>query len=164
MRTFLTKISVVLLLVFSFSGCKKEEVKVYEVETITLYNSASEKKNLKTDAQFLSIVYTDLFGVSITAQEMSILARSYNSFGDKNLIIDMLIKTMLVSPDAQVPTETEMRQDIEGFVSVAFKRFYVRNATAQELWFFNNLIKNEPALVPTDVYYALLTADEYRYY
>lgn len=164
MRTSLIKISAVLLFMLSLAGCQKEEVKVFEVEQITLYNSASEKKNLKSDAQFLSILYTDLFGISITAQEMSILARSYNSFGDKSLVIDMLIRTMLVSGTAEVPSNTAMRADIEGFVAQAFKRFYVRNATAQEVWFFNNLIKNEPDLLPTDVYYALLTANEYRYY
>ena len=43
------------------SACMREVVDQYQVNDINLYSSASEKKNLKTDEQFISILYTDLF-------------------------------------------------------------------------------------------------------
>jgi hypothetical protein len=164
MNTSLTKIAQAFGLVLILLSCTKEEVNQYKVDTVTLYNSASEKKNLKTDAQFLSILYTDLFGISITAQEMTILVNSYNSLGDKSLVIDMLTKSMLVSPEANIPTETEMRSNAESFINDAFKRFYVREASPQEVWFFTNLIGNDADLMPVDIYYSMFTANEYRYY
>ncbi|MDZ7847128.1 MAG: hypothetical protein U5L96_10355 [Owenweeksia sp.] len=49
----------VLLLAAAHISCKKEVVHQYEIEEVTLYTSASEKKNLKTDEQFIAILYTD---------------------------------------------------------------------------------------------------------
>ncbi len=154
----------VLLFLFLLAGCKKEQVNQYEIDEITLYSNASEKKNLKTDEQFLSILYSDLFDKSISAQEMSLLTRSYTALGDKALVIDMLTKTMLISPDANVPSPEQMHEHPEVFVEEAFKRFYIRKPNVQESWFFTNLIVQDTSIKPVDVYYSMLTADEYRYY
>jgi hypothetical protein len=145
-------------------GCTKEEIKVYEVKPVTLYQSASEKSSLKSDDQFLAILFTDLYGKSISAQEMAILVKAYSSFGDKSLVINMMTKSMLADPSSSKPTDAAMRADVGAFVEETFMRFYVRKPTEQERWFFINRIEQDIQLRPIDIYYVLITANEYRYY
>ena len=90
--------------------------------------------------------------------------QAYTSIGDKSLIIDILIKSLLSDSAAEVPTDTEMRQDVEKFIEETYKRFLVRKPTKQEQWFVSNQIAKNPSLKPVDIYYSLLTSDEYRYY
>lgn len=164
MRTFIIKHSVPLVLILTLFACTKEEVNVYEVKEVTLYQSASEKTNLKSDDQFLAILFTDLYGKTISAQEMAVLVGAYSSFGDKPLVINMMTKSMLADPNSVKPTDTEMRANLDDFIEETFTRFLVRKPTEQEVWFFRNRIEQNPALTPSDVYYALITANEYRYY
>ena len=153
-----------LLLSITFAGCRQEKVEEYQVNDIDLYSSASEKKNLKTDEQFISILYTDLFGESINSTELKKLNRAYTSMGDKSLVIDIMIRGMLANPNAEVAAETSMRARPDEFIVATYKRFLVRQPTEQEKWFLRDKIEKNPELKPSDIYYALLTSDEYRYY
>ena len=153
-----------LVLLVLLTSCKREVVEVYEIDDINLYTSASEKKNLKTDEQFISILYTDLFAQSIDNTELNKLNTAYSSMGDKSLVIDIIIRGLLTNSNAIVSTNTEMRADPDLFIEETYKRFFVRKPNEQEKWFLRNKIQENPALKPVDVYYALLTSDEYRYY
>lgn len=157
-------ISLLVGLLFLGSACKREVVDQYQVKDINLYSSASEKKNLKTDEQFISILYTDLFGKSIDNEELKKLNNAYTSLGDKSLVIDIMIRSMLSNSKASIATETTMRADPDAFITDTYKRFLVRKPTEQEKWFLRNKIENNTNLKPLDIYYALLTSDEYRYY
>lgn len=53
------------------AGCNREKRYIYEVEQQELYQNASEKRNLKSTTQFISIAYNDLFGSSITTEELN---------------------------------------------------------------------------------------------
>lgn len=132
MNISLTKISGLLLLMALLAGCQKEVVKQYQINEVNLYTSASEKKNLKTDEQFISILYTDVFGQAISNSDMQTLNRAYTSMGDKSLVIDILIKSMLSNTAAIITTDTEMRAGAETFVADTYKRFLVRKPSAQE--------------------------------
>lgn len=145
-------------------SCQREVVEQYQINEVNLYSSASEKKNLKTDEQFISILYTDLFGKSIDSDELKRLNTAYTSMGDKTLVIDIMIRGMLSSADAVIADENTMRARPDEFIEDTYKRFLVRKPTEQEKWFLRNKIENNQELKPIDVYYALLTADEYRYY
>ena len=145
-------------------SCKREVTKQYEINEVNLYTSASEKKNLKSDEQFISILYSDLFGTAITNSKLQELNQAYTSFGDKSLIIDMLIKSMLADPGAQVSTAQGMRDAPGEFVQTAYKTLLVRKPTKQEEWFLVNQIEKNPDLEPMDIYYSMLTCEEYRYY
>ncbi len=169
MITSLTKIYrlPVFLLLAIFLGlgaCQKTTVTQYELEEIKLYSSASEKKNLKSDEQFISILYTDVFGKSISNDQLRNMNKAYASIGDKSLIIDIFIKSLLTDPAADLPSDTEMRADEQKFIEETYKRFLVRKPTGQEIWFLTNQIRKNPSLTALDIYYALLTSDEYRYY
>lgn len=160
----ISTIKILLLLVLVISACETEVVNVYEVNRVELNGSASEKKNLKNDEQFIAILYRDLFNKNIDTESMDVLLETYSSFGDKPLIIDQIIKSMLGLPGIQVMTDSQMRADPKAFVNQLFEQFLVRKPTAQEQWFLENQIQQNPGLKAMDIYYAILTSEEYRYY
>lgn len=145
-------------------SCQREVVDQYQINDVNLYTSASEKKNLKTDDQFISILYTDLFGKSINNEELKRLNKAYTSMGDKSLVIDIMIRGMLSNSEAIISDKNAMRARPEEFIEESYKRFLVRQPTEQEKWFLKNKIENNQNLKPLDIYYAILTSDEYRYY
>jgi len=145
-------------------ACKREVVQQYEVNEVNLYTSASEKKNLKTDEQFISILYSDLFETGISNSKLQELNQAYTSMGDKSLVIDILIKSLMADPGAKIPVENDMRANPADFVENVYKKLLVRKPTPQEEWFLTNQIEKEQDLTPMDIYYSILTSDEYRYY
>lgn len=151
------------LLLFAL-GCKKEQIFTYGVNDVTVEQPGAVKPNVKSDLEVISIAYTDLFGTTIPPDELDDKAKAYQSFGDKRLIIDMIILNFLNEPGVQVPTATAMRDDVEQFVADAYARFFVREPTAFEQWFVSDLIHKDQDITPELVYYAFMTSNEYRYY
>ncbi len=157
-------IGLLVLTIVLSTSCKKDMVTQYQIRDVELYSSASDKKNLKSDEQFISIMYTDIFEKSISNEQLLSMNKAYTSIGDKSLIIDILIKSLLADQSASIPTIAEMRADPETFVQDTYKRFLVRLPSKQEQWFLTNQIANNNKLEPIDIYYAVLTSEEYRYY
>jgi len=121
------------------SACKQtEDLYIYEVNNVEVNQADVEKVNLKTDLEFVSIVYSDLFGSTLPAEELSQLVRTYNSMGDKKLVEDMIIKDLLTRSDVDMPTSADMFADSEQFVKDTYKRFYTRVPSEYELWFLKN--------------------------
>lgn len=160
----LKTIAMLLIMALSFSACNKDAVTRYELEDVNLYSSASDKKNLKSDEQFISIMYTDIFERSISNSQLVTMNEAYTSMGDKSLIIDILIKSLLTDQGASIPTLSEMKSKPEEFVQNTYTRFLVRLPSKQEEWFLVNQIESNNKLEPIDIYYAMLTSEEYRYY
>jgi hypothetical protein len=146
------------------SSCKKEDVFTYEVNDVSVNQPGAVKPNVKSDLEVISIAHTDLFGATISPSDLQELALSYQAFGDKRLMIDMIILNFLNEPNIQVPTATDMRADVEGFVSASYRKFFVREPTAFEQWFVSDLIRKDADLSPELVYYGFMTSNEYRYY
>lgn len=146
------------------NGCKKENVFTYEVNDVEVNQPGAVKPNVKSDLEVISIAYTDLFGSTIAPAELQDLALSYQSFGDKRLMIDMVILNFLNEPNVQVPSSADMRNDVEGFVAASYRKFFVREPTAFEQWFVSDLIRKDADLSPELVYYGFMTSNEYRYY
>lgn len=158
------RVSGLLIAMTLLVSCQREVVEQYQINDVNLYSSASEKKNLKTDEQFISILYTDLFGKSIDNEELKRLNTAYTSMGDKSLVIDIMIRGMLTSSDVVIADENSMRARPDEFINDTYKRFLVRKPNEQEKWFLRDKIENNQDLKPLDIYYAILTSDEYRYY
>jgi hypothetical protein len=152
------------LLLLLLGGCKKEIIYTYEVNDVDVSQPGSAKPNVKSDLEVLSIAYSDLFGTSIPADELEAMSLSYQSFGDKRLVLDMIILNFLNEPGVQVPTDAAMRTDIEGFVDASYRKFFVREPSAFERWFVSDLIRKDAGLTPDLVYYAFMTSVEYRFY
>lgn len=152
-----------LLLVF-LASCKKETRYIYEVQEQELYQNANEKQNLKTTTQFISIAYNDLFGASITNTELTKLDIALQSLGDKNVLQDMIVKSMINRSGVQIPGNNAMRADIPAFVQQTYLRLYNRKPNEFEAWKLKNLIETNADITPQMVYYSLMTSVEYKYY
>lgn len=157
------KKTLLIALIFVFVSCKKETITQYEVEPVHLKQSGN-KSNLKSDLQFVSIAYSDLFGVQISANDLNVILAGYNSVGDKSLIIDRIIRKLLSAGGIDKPTDADMRANLDAFIEACFERFFVRKATEMETWFFKSKIEANPQLKPEDIYYVLMSSNEYRYY
>ncbi|MEL7530993.1 MAG: hypothetical protein AAFN10_06785 [Bacteroidota bacterium] len=150
------------LLMISCQG--GQDVYLYEVNELEVNGTNLDKNNLKTDLEFLSLAYSDLFGTTIPENALNQMVNSYNSVGDKQLIADYIIRNMLEAPGASVPSDQEMRADIAAFVGDTYKKFFVREPSEYESWHFQQLIEQDSEISPEQIYYAFLTSDEYRYY
>ncbi len=159
-----TSLLTLLLGFLVLSGCKKEEIYTYGVDEVTVQQPGASKPTVKSDFELISIAYTDLFGTTIPPDKLQDAAVSYQAFGDKRLIIDMLILNYLNDPAVVIPSDASMRADLDGFVDATFRKFFVRNPSAFERWYVADLIAKDPALTPDLVYYAFMTSNEYRFY
>lgn len=146
------------------SGCKKETIYTYEVNAVDVSQPGASKPNVKSDLEVLSIAYSDLFGSTIPADKLEALALSYQSFGDKRLVMEMVILNFLNDPSVNIPTDAAMRGDVEGFVEGCYRKFFVREPSAFERWYVSDQIRKDTGLTPDLVYYAFMTSVEYRFY
>lgn len=158
-----TRIWIYLFLFLALSSCKKEVPTVYELNPVSVRKGGA-KTNFKTDLQLVSIAYADLFGKQIGTQELNVLIDGYKAVGDKSLVIDLIIRNMLNNQEVIKPSTQTMRGDIEKFLFETYERFFNRNPNELELWFFKDLIEKNPELLPEDIYYALMSSEEYRFY
>ncbi len=156
-------IFIISLLIF-FSSCKKEQDYIYELNPVTVSQSGSGKDNVKSTIEFISIAYSDLFGTGISSAELIKLDLAYQSFGDRKLIEDMIIRNFLNKPGVQLPTDAQMRSDINAFILKSYLKFFNREAQAFEAWYIKDLIEKNAGINPAMVYYAMMTSNEYRYY
>ncbi|MBT8195356.1 MAG: hypothetical protein HKO56_02215 [Bacteroidia bacterium] len=155
-----------LILVFSFLtfACTKEKTYLYEVNPVTVEQDGANKNNLKSDFEFISIAYSDLFGTTISRDDLVDLSLAYASFGDRKLVEDMIIRNFLNSSSVNIPTSTQMRSDIPQFISDTYGKLFNRAPNEFESWYVVNLIENDMSITSEIVYYSFMTSNEYRYY
>jgi hypothetical protein len=159
------KIPFYLLLILTLLSCgEANHVFLYEVNEVEIDQAGLDKNNAKSDLEFISLAYADLFGTTITEEALLQMVQAYNSIGDKQLIADYIIRNLINAPGAKVPTNQEMRNEPEAFITDTYKKFFVREPNEYERWYFRQLISQDPDLTPELIYYSFLTSDEYRYY
>ena len=146
------------------ASCREETTFLYEVEPITVKQEGSDKNNLKSTTEFISIAYTDIFGKSIPTAALQTLNVTYNAFGDKKLIEDRIIRGFLNNPSAVIPASVSVNNDTLLFITNTYKKLYNRNPNEFEKTYIWELIRENQQLTPKIIYYSLMTADEYRYY
>jgi hypothetical protein len=146
------------------SSCKKETFFTYEVDDVRVAKERGEKGTPKSTVEFISIAYTDILGTTITQSQLSQLSLIYLAFGDKRLLEDLLIRNMINSTQAQIPSDEQMRADIPTFVKETYLRIYNREPDELELFELDKRIETNPSLSAKGVFFALMTSDEYRYY
>jgi hypothetical protein len=157
---------VILSATFTLNSCTKEIEKQqrYELEDVSIRQFQSDKSIAKTDLEFLSVAYSDIFGQTIPANELRILSETYNSSGDKNAIINLIIRNFVNRQGAQVPTLFDMKDNPTKFINDTYKKFYVRQPTALEQKFWMDAIAQQETLTPHVIYYSFLVSNEYRFY
>lgn len=156
----------ILLVILSFShqGCKKETTYIYEVDDVLVTKDQSEKTVSKTMVEFISIAYADIFGSTISQNDLGILSLLYLAFGDKVIIEDVLVKNMLNSPEANLPSDAEMRTNIGLYIKNTYIKLYNREPNELESFTLSQKISDNEAMTSAMVYYAMMTSNEYRFY
>lgn len=158
------KIFFLVLVLIGIVSCKKDPKYVYGVKDVTVSQSGVSKPNVKSTIEFISIAYSDLFGTSIPASDLTQLSLCYLAFGDKKFIEDLIIRNFLNKSGVIIPTQATMNADVPSFVQATYRKFYNRDPNEFEKWQVVNYIKTTANITPELVYYSFMTSDEYRYY
>jgi hypothetical protein len=157
-----TFLSIIIILI-TMTGCKEEQY-VYEVNEVAVNPNNSGKDKEKSVPQFISILYSNIYQKALSPDDLVEISELIASIGDKQIAYETVLAKMITDPDIKIPTNGEMRADIEQFVIDTYKRFYVRFPTEAEKTYFTNYIESNPDATPILVYFAFATANEYNYY
>lgn len=156
-----------------FGSCKKEITQevvydniIYHVDTVPVYSSSLEKDRLKSPLQYISSVFSNLYFSSVPSNVLDNLAIYRLSIGDKSLVNEMIINAMLQDPIvlANIPDDSEMRDDLDAFIETTYLRFFLRNPTEYEKYSLKEMIESDPDLDPVEIYRAFLLSNEYQFY
>ena len=158
------KIIFVFLISIVFNSCKKETEYIYEVNDVQVSQEDIGKGIPKSTIEFLSIAYSDIFGNTISQNQLNRLSLLYLAFGDKKLLEDLLIKNMINRPESLVPSNQTMRADVDLFIVNAYQKLYNRSPNELEVFTLKKNINENAQMTAVMVYYAMMTSDEYRYY
>ncbi len=150
-------------IVFGVS-CKREEINQYDINKIQVNAGGSQKKNLKSDIQFISLLYTDLYETTIPSETLKKLELLQSSFGDKNVVVERISQNMLSDPLANIPSDSIMFYNSTEFIIRTYNLFLTRQPSEAEIWFLKDLIVKNPKLTTKEFYYGFITSEEYKYY
>ena len=76
----------------------------------------------------------------------------------------MIISNFMNKPGVMIPTDAEMRANVNDFVIATYNRFLVRNPTEAEKVWFNNMIEADPNVTPELIYFSFALSEEYLFY
>lgn len=162
----------ILIMVFNFSCNKDTEIikqpvidgYIYDVNSEPIYQSNAEKNKEKTTEQYVSILYSNLIQQSIPQEDLTDLSLIRRAIGDKQLSDELIINSLVNNPSVIVPTNQEMRTDVDAFVEDVYLRFFLRNPTAYEKYELKQEIESDPDLTPQLIYTSFAISNEYKFY
>ena len=150
----------------ALQSCKKdpEQVGVYELNDVALTTDSANKTRLKTNEQYVSILFTNLFQAGISSDIVFELNECFLSIGDQELAREVLISNLFNNPAVQLPSVEDMMADLDGFIEETYKRFFVHLPSEGEKTWVRNFISNTPYMTPELVYFSFALSNEYMYY
>ncbi len=160
---FLKSSLFILLFIINTTSCQKENYR-YGLTSVDILQPSANKDKLKTPEQFVAVLYVNFFQRAISTKELVELERLIRSVGDKRLVYELIISNFLNSPEVILPTDNEMRADLDKFIEETYKRFYVRKPTQIELNYYKNYLENNPSVNSEMVYFAFAISDEFFFY
>jgi len=153
------------LLLFLLGACKKDASKdQYEVNQVQLYPSIGAKTKNKTQEQYVSILYTNLFQRALSGNKLVEINDCLESIGDKELGREVLISNFMNDPNVVLPSDSSMRSNPDVFTEFTYERFFVRKPSEAEKTWFRNFIEANPQLSAEMIYFAFALSNEYLYY
>lgn len=167
MQIFRSRIGVGLLwLLFAlfFASCEKDVLVTYDVNQVGLEDKSLIKDRVKTNKQFISILYTSLHQKAISSNQLIRTERVIESFGDKRLINEVIVSNYMNNGEVVMPTNEEMRADLDQFITDTYKLFFVRIPSEIEKAYFVNYLEANPDVTPELVYTAFASCDEFHFY
>ncbi|MFT4759024.1 MAG: hypothetical protein ACI9XO_000165 [Paraglaciecola sp.] len=150
------------LIIILFS-CKEKSY-VHEVNEIDVAQNNADKNKEKTPEIFINIAYANLYQEALSANRLVDATEVVQSIGDKQVAYETLIAKMMVDPEVILPTNAEMRDDLETFVEDTYKRFFVRIPTEAEKTWWINYLESHPNLTAEHVFFSMATSNEYNFY
>lgn len=152
----------ILILAYGLISCESENRVIFQIDDVTIKQEGVDKPNVKSTIEFISIAYSDIFEETIDATTLSDLSVAYAAFGDSKLVEQLIIKNFLNDANALIPSNTEMRADLPGFIQDTYRKFYTRDPSEFESWFMEKLINEDQDLTPELIYYSFMASNEYR--
>lgn len=155
------------LLVFILNlsiGCTKERIINYGVQTTSVVEDKSKKTKEKNDAEFVSILYTNLYQTAISPNQLYKTQNVIYSIGDQDVAHEMLLSNYFNTSGITIPSNNEMKTSIDDFIVNTYKRFYLRYPSEGEKAFFKQYISNNANVTVEMVYTAFACSEEYQYY
>lgn len=146
------------------ASCKKDPEVLFELNNLELYPSAADKTKMKSNQQFVSILYTNLFQTAIPGSDVFEIDALFKSIGDQEVAKEVLISNFFNQQGVQLPTIAEMNGNIDSFITETYKRFFVREPSVAEATWVKNFIQNNPYMSPELVFFSFALANEYQYY
>lgn len=145
-------------------SCKKDYVTDYGVLDEPVNSQYIKKGKQKNDAQYISILSTNIMQKPISVNELVKTENVIYSIGDRSLAYEIIISNYMNSPDKQLPSDSLMRADVDAFMKDTYRRFYVRDPSELELTFFRNFLDAHPNITVELIYTAFAASEEYRFY
>ena len=148
--------------------CKKDKLedKIFEINEVKLYPSASAKLKEKTESQWIAVAYTNLFQQALSAGDIYRAGQCITSIGDKELAREVIISNFMnsTSPLPVIPTDSDMRGNVDKFILDTYERFLIRRPTEGEKQYFRNEINNNPTRSVEIIYFSFALSNEYLFY
>lgn len=163
-KKFASLIAVFLLCNLLFTQCKKEIERTYELNSIELLPPNTLKTKAKTNEQYVSILYANLFQKALSANQLFEISQCLQSKGDQVLAREVLISNFMNKKNVILPSDSIMRLDIDKFITETYIRFLVRRPTEAEKTYFRNFISSNANVTPELVYFSFALSDEYMFY
>ncbi len=160
----LNKIAIISLITVSIFACKKEKSTKYEVVDQSAYDINLNKSKPKTESQYISIIYANLFQNALPINKLIATQNVIQSVGDRSLVYEIILSNYMNTPGTVIPTDAEMRADLDKFIIETYVRFYLRIPTELEKSYFRNFISSDPKVSPELVYISFAASDEYLFY
>lgn len=154
------------LLVFALftSGCRKEPEPLFLLNDVALYPTSAGKEKVKTNEQFVAILYSNLFQTALSANDIFAINTCMESIGDQELAREVIISNFMNKPEVEIPSVEEMNADMDAFIEETYLRFYVRYPSEAESLWLKNFINTNPYVTPEIVYFSFALSNEYLYY
>ena len=150
-------------MLITFASCKKEEP-IYDVNQIQSTSYNANKNKLKSTAQYISILYANLFQKALSANELVEITRCIESIGDKEVAHEIVLSNFMNKSGVTLPSDSLMRADLDMFLEETYKRFFVRDITEAEREFFLQFFESHPDVSAEMVYSAFSLSNEYQFY
>lgn len=164
MRSLRDNLLLVLAIGAGITACTKEKRVIFGVEPQVIYEDKARKTKRKSDAEYISILYTNLYQIPISPNQLYKTQNILFSIGDRNVASELVLSNYFNTGGLKIPTDVEMRSDIDAFVEATYKRYYLRFPSEGEKTFFRNYITQNTNVSVEMVYTAFAASDEYQYY
>ena len=153
-----------MVLAIGFASCEKEIDAKYALNQVKVIDDDLIKNKQKSAKQYISILYTDIYNRAISIDFLVKSEKVIESVGDKYLVNEMIISNYMNQDDKVLPTNIEMRANLDSFIVNTYLKFFLRNPNQMERSFFKSYIESNPNVTVELVYTAFVSSDEYLYY